>query len=59
MQPPSHHCTNIGIRAWAWSPGLQSKPLIDLLLHNFDDFGLTTEADENPDLAFGNAEILC
>jgi hypothetical protein len=33
--------------------------LIDLLLRNFDDLVLAPEAAENPDPAFGDAEMLC
>ena len=33
--------------------------LIDLLLRHVDDFLPASKAAENPDLAFGNAEMLC
>ena len=33
--------------------------LIDLLLCHLDDFLPASKAAENPDLAFGNAEMLC
>ena len=33
--------------------------LTALLLHDLDDLVLAPEAAENPDLAFGNAEMLC
>jgi hypothetical protein len=49
------------------TPSLHSPPrdkrrlaLISLLLFdNLDDFVPASEATENPDLTFGNAEMLC